>query len=176
MGGGSFSAEHRRSFGVNFRRRRHFRSENGHVRLGFRRNFRRVAAIFQWRTGNLFDDAPAIFSETPRRSFQWRTGNLSMTHRRSFRWRIGDLSVAHRRFFGLFPPEHGFAEFSACHGDLSAEHRQSFGGTPAIFRRDTDNLSAEHRRVFRRRTGESAFGRIRTKGDFLHGLLAVFLS
>jgi hypothetical protein len=149
--GSDFSAEHRGFFGDTpaifrwrsgvSRRRRHLRSENGHVRLGFRRNFRRVAAIFQWRTGGFTAERWRFHGgalAVSRRS----TGGFTAEHRR---FHGGTLAVSRRSIGGLSANSDNFSAFT---GDFSAEHRQSFGVHRTVFSESTGDLSAEHRQSF----------------------------
>jgi len=149
--GSDFSAEHRGFFGDTpaifrwrsgvSRRRRHLRSENGHVRLGFRRNFRRVAAIFQWRTGGFTAEHWRFHGgalAVSRRS----TGGFTAEHRR---FHGGTLAVSRRSIGGLSANSDNFSAFT---GDFSAEHRQSFGVHRTVFSESTGDLSAEHRQSF----------------------------
>ena len=136
--GSDFSAEHRGFFGDTpaifrwrsgvSRRRRHLRSENGHVRLGFRRNFRRVAAIFQWRTGGFTAEHWRFHGGAPAVSRR-NTGGFTAEHRRSFGEQRQFFGV-HRGFFGG-----ASAIFRRSPDGFFGVHRRSFGGTPAVFRR-----------------------------------------
>jgi len=144
--GSDFSAEHRGFFGDTpaifrwrsgvSRRRRHLRSENGHVRLGFRRNFRRVAAIFQWRTGGFTAEHWRFHGgalAVSRRS----TGGFTAEH-----WRFhGGASAVFRRTATIFRRSPGI--FRRSIGNLSAFTGRFFRSPPAIFRRNTGSLSAE---------------------------------